>query len=124
MQNLNSTRSKVLELAHSMKSETMSFGKAQVKAWQVIRAKELMKNNVVEITYNKVNGEERKAIATLNPALLPVAKTASAPRKKVSNKVTYFDIEIGQFRSFLPQNFVGVQKYETILSVVQKAIAA
>lgn len=113
----NSERSIAMKSAHQIKNkinpvtgEKYGFGIAQRIAWNGIRLKRQMKENVLLITYTKKDGTETQRTATLIPSFLPVRKeTTSAPRKRTSEKVNYFELNedgSGCFKSFLPQNFV------------------
>ena len=83
------TRSKVLTLAHAIKKEGIAFGKAQRKAWVIIRLKAAMRAASVVFTFLKSDGTTRRAKGTL-PAYTP-SKTASKPRKTNPLQIKYFD---------------------------------
>ena len=73
----------------------------------------------VEFKYMKKDGSERKAVGTMDPALmdLPEKKTQTdvdksekkevKSRKLPADSVFYYDLEAKGFRSFKMENFIG-----------------
>ena len=72
--------------------------------------------DVVEIIYEKKNGEMRQAFATLKPEYLPPVPDESSVNKKKREMspeiLTYFDISKQAFRSFYKINLVSVTFFE------------
>lgn len=76
-----------------------------------------LREGKVEFKYKKKDGTERKAVGTMDPALmdLPEKKTQSdvdgAEKKKTrklpEDSVFYYDLEAKGFRSFKMDNFIG-----------------
>ena len=79
--------------------------------------KKKLREGKVEFKYKKNDGSERKAVGTMDPALmdLPKKKTQSdvdgAEKKKTrklpEDSVFYYDLEAKGFRSFKMDNFIG-----------------
>mgnify|MGYP006267654243 CR=1 FL=1 len=61
--------------------------------------KELLKSNIIEVTFTKVNGEKRVMKCTLQESFLPEQKSES-DRKKNENVLAVFDIDSNDWRSF------------------------
>lgn len=101
----NSTRSKVLSLAHKLKSTGLDFGMAQKKAWKVIRLKESMAKEVVQFTFIKKDGTIRNATGTTSNEFFTYQKKTN--KITPSHLVTYFDIEKQSFRCFKAANLVA-----------------
>lgn len=59
----------------------------------------LLRSNVVEVTFTKVNGEERVMKCTLQETFLPEQK-GDTERKKSENVLAVFDIDSNDWRSF------------------------
>jgi flagellar biosynthesis/type III secretory pathway chaperone len=64
--------------------------------------KNLFAQHVVNITFKKINNEERKMICTLKPDLLPVQEKKEQTKKKPENDniLPVWDLEQKAFRSF------------------------
>jgi len=79
--------------------------------------KKKLRAGKVEFKYKKKDGTERKAVGTMDPALmdLPEKKTQSDvdraekknTRKLPEDSVFYYDLEAKGFRSFKMGNFIG-----------------
>lgn len=63
--------------------------------------KDLFAQNVVDITFKKINNEERKMTCTLKPEFLP-PKENKEPSKKAENEkvLPVWDLKQKAFRSF------------------------
>lgn len=102
MQNTETTTNKSLE----MKDVTVESMIAEMKGIPTKeQLMEMLRNHVVEVTFLKLDGEERKMPCTLIPSLLPaVTKNEILSQKKVreiSDKVVaVWAIESNGFRSF------------------------
>jgi len=123
MKNFTINRSKIMQIAHQLKKLGFSFGDAQRKAWEIVKAKSRMVKNLVAVTFKKKDGTETTRIATLNPAFLPEPKNSKG-RKSNPLKVNFWSITDNGFRSFLAQNFVSVRNIDTIKNLVSKQLAA
>lgn len=97
-------RSKVLSLANNLKKEGMPFGKAQKKAWQVIRCQQAMLRGEVFIRFYKEGDDipqQRIAVAVTNSNYVSKHTT----RKKNPLQITYFEVNSGQIKSFNAARF-------------------
>lgn len=64
-----------------------------------------LRNNVIEVTFTKVNGEERIMRCTLRPDLLPKTFTEETEQeakfhKENLNTIAAWDVQKGGWRSF------------------------
>ena len=78
---------------------------------------ELLKNNVCQVTFTKVNGEQRVMPCTLKAELLPeqAIKENTEPktaRKKSEDTLSVFVTDIKQWRSFKWENLISVEIVE------------
>jgi hypothetical protein len=76
--------------------------------------KEALKNGVVEITFNKLNGDKRVMTCTLNENIVPPAtKEDPLTQKKVravnEEVQVVYDVEKEGWRSFRWDSLVGVR---------------
>ena len=72
-----------------------------------------LQNNVMQIIFNKVNGEERIMHCTLHDSVLP---ETSIHNKKINNEVLpVWDIDIGAWRSFRLDSVKDVKVMKDIL---------
>ena len=117
-----SIRSQVMTLAHS-KSDCESFGQAQRKAWTTIRAKQLMSNAIVTITFLSSKGITTR-LATRQDAFMPQLKGTTKSYNRTSNKVTFWSIGDNGFRAFLPHNLISIDKVENVSEFAYNLIAA
>jgi hypothetical protein len=71
---------------------------------------ELLRNNVCEVTFTKVNGEQRTMPCTLKEDLLPVrvVKEGTEPKKQKDNVLSVFCTDKKEWRSFRVENVVKV----------------
>lgn len=75
--------------------------------------KELLRENNIEVTFEKSDGTERKMVCTLQENKIPENKKPKNSGKKVSEDVLpVFDLELGDWRSFRYKSI----KYFTIIS--------
>ena len=78
---------------------------------------EELRENVVEVTFTKANGEERTLICTHRPDLLPdITEKNFDKEKKEAKKVKtpghqirVYDLEAGQWKSFIFDNLITTQ---------------
>lgn len=102
-------RQKVMKYAHQIyKSTGESFSICLMKAWQIYRLAEDMRNRIVRFAYKKVDGSVRHAEGTLMN--LPSGVTVNGKRStKPSYKTfSYFDAEKGEMRCFKVENLLMV----------------
>lgn len=66
------------------------------------KIKDLLKQNVVKISFTKTDGADRTMLCTLKSDLLPVVETKEVTKKKAENEnvLSVWDIEKDAFRSF------------------------
>ena len=108
----DSVNNKVLVLAVAIiesKSRPRSIESAIRKALIVFGVKEAMKKEEVIFSFVKVStGEKRIARGTTNLDLIPADKrpTGSSTRKPNPLKISYFDIERNNYRSYLASNIL------------------
>lgn len=86
------------------------FDSQEVKDWLV----DILKQQVLEITFKKVSGELRTMKCTLNPELLPkqeITEPVEPPkeRKPSETSLRVFDVTISEWRAF---------KWDSIISLV------
>jgi hypothetical protein len=61
---------------------------------------EMLKNQVVEVTFTKLNGDERVMPCTLQELYLPPRKEGTAEKKSNDKVVSVWAMEANGFRSF------------------------
>lgn len=92
-------------IAHRTGSEFM----AGAKSMMIAELKRRMKTEVVHFIYKKHStGEMREAWGTLNPALVNKRTNGSGVSREHYNTTAYFDVELGEFRSFRWENLITV----------------
>lgn len=97
-------KSRLFHIAHSIKHQFNSFAEALKKAWQVLKLRYKMKNQIVSFKFKKVDGSIREAIGTLRADMLPEIKGNS---NKVNHSViTFFCMDSMAFRSFKVENLI------------------
>ena len=73
---------------------------------------DLLRHNVVTVTFTKVNGEERIMKCTLQPNFIPNASTQNGELvvegKSTSNNIAVWDINANGWRSFRVTNVKNV----------------
>lgn len=121
-------RRQILTLAHLIKkSENITFGEAQKRAWKISRATQLhtlLKNNIVTFEYQKENGETRRAVGTLNDMFIsytPKGNGTTAQTINYTTAVKYWDLDANGFRCFRVDRLVKIVQ---IQSVNQMRLAA
>lgn len=74
----------------------MNFDKDEVKS--------LLRNNTCVVTFEKVNGDLRKMICTLNPSLILVNEQTETSEKRSKSEnpdvLPVYDVEANGWRSF------------------------
>jgi hypothetical protein len=77
---------------------------------------ELLRNNVCEVTFTKINGESRTMPCTLKEDLLPVrvVKEGVEPKKQKEDVLSVFCTDKKEWRSFRVENVVKVTVVENI----------
>jgi hypothetical protein len=81
----------------------------------------LLKENVMEVTFNKVNGDKRVMECTLMPEALPPAKkdeaiTQEKVRKINEEVLVVWDTNAKGFRSFRMANVLEFKEIDTVVS--------
>ena len=72
-----------------------------------------LQKNVMQITFNKVCGEERIMHCTLHETVLP--ETSIHNKKKNDEVLPVWDTDIGAWRSFRLDSVKDVKKLEVVL---------
>ena len=117
----NSIRSQVMILAHKIKSDKLTFGKAISKAWKVIKVKKAMQQKEVNFSFYQKAKKDSPAkglvmtnrTGTTNLDLIPVQfhpkkkAVGATPRKKNVTQVKYFDFMRNGWRSFSAANYMA-----------------
>lgn len=95
----------IMNLAWQMiRNAGLSKSEALRRAWLNVKLRGAMNLKVVAFTYEKVNGEIRKAFGTLDARVMP--HPAGHSRGNESLQV-YFDTEKGQYRCFKKANLIS-----------------
>ena len=71
-----------------------------------------LQKNVMQITFNKVSGEERVMHCTLHETFIP--ETSTNNKKNNDEVLPVWDIDIGAWRSFRLDSVTNVSKLEVI----------
>ena len=71
-----------------------------------------LEKNVMQITFDKVNGEERLMHCTLHETFIP--ETSVNNKKKNNEVLPVWDVDIGAWRSFRLDSVTNVTKLEVI----------
>ena len=71
-----------------------------------------LQKNVMQITFNKVSGEERVMHCTLNETF--VQETGTNNKKNNDEVLPVWDVDIGAWRSFRLDTITNVSKLEVI----------
>lgn len=86
-----------------------NFANALKCAWQKVKAAQnlisKMRAGVVEFSFTKIDGTERKAKGTLNSSLFSYQHKTTDSKKNASI-VVYYDMEANGFRSFKLNNLI------------------
>ena len=92
------TTNQNLQCEDDMNKEDMKVEQELLK----YRLQTLLKGNIVEIVFTKVNGEQRNMRCTLDPDKLPVGRSPmEATNRKVNEDVLpVWDVEKNDWRSF------------------------
>ncbi len=73
---------------------------------------DMLRHNVVTVTFTKVNGDERVMKCTLRGELIPNAPTRNGElvveQKSTSNNVSVWDIDANGWRSFRVENVKNI----------------
>ena len=73
---------------------------------------DILRHNVVTVTFTKINGDERVMKCTLRSELIPNALTRNgdlvAERKSTSNNVSVWDVNANGWRSFRVENVKNI----------------
>ena len=71
-----------------------------------------LQKNVMQITFNKVSGEERVMHCTLHETFVP--ETGTNNKKNNDEVLPVWDVDIGAWRSFRLDTITNVSKLEVI----------
>ena len=71
-----------------------------------------LQKNVMQITFNKVSGEERVMHCTLHETFVP--ETGTNNKKNNDEVLPVWDVDIGAWRSFRLDTITNVAKLEVI----------
>jgi hypothetical protein len=75
---------------------------------------DLLRNGICEITFKKVNGDERVMPCTLKAELLPEAKQkepiSETVRERKGDAVSVWCTDARAWRSFKLENFISIRK--------------
>jgi len=73
---------------------------------------DMLRHNIVTVTFTKVNGDERVMTCTLRSELIPNAPTHNGnlvvERKSTSNNVSVWDVNANGWRSFRVENVKNI----------------
>ena len=76
---------------------------------------EQLKQNLCEVTFTKVNGEQRTMPCTLREDFLPVQETVSESKRKPNDDVvSVWVTDINQWRSFRVDSVISINTLETL----------
>lgn len=78
--------------------------------------KELLKNNIVSLTFQKTDGTERKMRCTTNASFLPPSSdssSSSSHKTRPEDLVVAYEIDVG-WRSFYSSSIKNIDKIEII----------
>ena len=67
----------------------------------------LMRNEIVKIAYQKLNGETRIALASLHPDICKAHTNGNGIPKRYYNMFAYWDLEKNDWRAFKFERFIG-----------------
>jgi WYL_2, Sm-like SH3 beta-barrel fold len=67
---------------------------------EILNLRELLKSNVVEVVFTKVNGDKRTLNCTLLESFLPVSQETVVERKKSNDSLAVWSTEDNGWRSF------------------------
>lgn len=87
------------------KTTGKNFAICLVKAWELYKLKKALAKRKVKFAYEKVNGELRYAVGTLEEKFLGDVKGLRKPNIKV---LSYYDLDAMAFRCFRIENLVKV----------------
>lgn len=116
--------SKANSLAHKIKKSGLNWSKSLKAAFAGLKAKALMNDNIVTITYLKASGEKTTRLATLNSEFIPASKGTTKNWKRESAKISFWSVTDSGWRSFLPQNLISVDKVESVPELVGRLLQA
>jgi hypothetical protein len=73
---------------------------------------DMLRHNIVTVTFTKVNGDERVMKCTLRGELIPNAPTRNGElvveQKSTSNNVSVWDVDANGWRSFRVENVKNI----------------
>ena len=98
-----------------LKGRKITSSQALKYAWWFESVRDTLTNGFARFTYYKEDGTTRTALGTRSPSLIPVDKLpkgdmsdGAAARKDNAKVITYFDLDVNEWRSFNVFRFVGL----------------
>ncbi len=117
----NRIKSKAVSIANSLR-KSLGFSEALKIGYKISKLIELMKDNVVFISFTKTNGEERTYHATLNPSFYNWVNKTGKTTKKKHFQISFYCLEDDCIKSFLAPNFIEVIKTTSIKEALLPAL--
>lgn len=106
MNTIKNFRSLTFSRAWSMHRETgKSFSVCLAIAWRAYNLVKKMKSEIVEFTFEKVDGTLRRAKGTIQSARERITESTRKPNFK---SITFFDTERNEYRSFRTENLISI----------------
>jgi len=84
------------------------FAQALKAAWMKFKILSGLKSGIVYFRFTKQDGQERRAIGTLNPSNFKYEPTGTG-RAKTPEVITFWDVENRGFRSFKIDNLISIE---------------
>ncbi|MCB0628885.1 MAG: SH3 beta-barrel fold-containing protein [Saprospiraceae bacterium] len=101
--------SKVNSLAWKIRKTGKSWSEAMQNAYAGLRAKAQLQSNVCRIIFIKSDGTRAERVGTLDPSFFPAFNGTKSNRTRTSEKISFYSLTDGGWRSFLPQNLLSIQ---------------
>lgn len=107
MKNKKSFKVRVMKYAHQLfKSTGNEWRECIIKAWQLYRLADNMRNGLVKFSYQKLDGTLRFAVGTLQGTSAGISVSGKKKTKPSYKIFSYFDIDKCQYRCFKVENFI------------------
>lgn len=96
-------------LAHAIRRQNqfLTWSQCQAQAWKVAKLQTALRGGVVVFTYQKQDGEVRRAEGTLSADLITYQAKGTG-RPAPITVVKYFDLERKAFRSFRAERILSI----------------
>lgn len=95
-------KSRLFNIAWAVRKQFSTFAEALTHAWKIIRLQLGLCLGVVTFSYKKVDGSTRVATGTLDS--VPATKGVKRPTNY--SLLTYFDLDVQEFRSAKIANLI------------------